>query len=244
MNQTYGLAYPKAIPGFLADLEIFYNELLDPAQVPAHLAASFVRFTNVLKENRLLTFGEMIREAVFLLRRDGNAQLNLQALYVDEFQDVNPAQVALIKAMLPENGKLIGVGDDLQCIYQWRGSDVGRILNFKDDFAPATIFRLTENYRARPEIVELGNAVANNVLVRDAGKQMQAKRPPVEQSVVHFISTESESEQALAVVKIVSEFHAQGLPWNFTHPTRLARNLLSKFFHQNTFKLNPNILMI
>ena len=57
-------------------------------------------------------------------------------LFIDEYQDVNPAQVELIKALENLHSKctLFAVGDPRQTIYQWRGSDINRILEFNNDF--------------------------------------------------------------------------------------------------------------
>lgn len=213
LQSSYGQPYPKAIPKFLADLEIFYNEQLEIDDIPTNIRESILRFTDYLKNNRLMTFGGMIRDAVNYLRSHGPVS-TLQALYVDEYQDVNPAQVALIKAMLPQEGKVISVGDDLQCIYQWRGSDVARILNFSSEFPPASVHRLETNYRSRPGIVRLGNKIAERVTIRDPEKMMGEGRPETPCAAVHWFSADSEEEQAQAVVQIVHEFAERGVPWN------------------------------
>ena len=134
----YGKPFPKAVEPFLVDVEVFFNEHLTLAQVPKHVRPALDSFLSVLEENRLLPYGAMIRNATTQLLEQGPIA-ELDAVYVDEYQDVNPAQTALIKAMLPAECGLRVVGDDLQSIYNWRGSDVTRILDFDEEYSPADV---------------------------------------------------------------------------------------------------------
>lgn len=213
LEQTYGKPYPRAVGDFLADIEILYNEHLDLEHAPLTIRHSLELFLDVLQGNRLMTFGGMIRHATDHLQANGSIP-ELHSLYVDEYQDVNPAQVELIKAMLPPSGKVVVVGDDLQCIYNWRGSDVTRILNFPREFNDVSVHRLSTNYRARPRIVHVGNTIASNVVLRDPEKVMLPGREDATVPVVHWISTSSEEDQAEAVASIVERFSADGVPYN------------------------------
>ena len=213
LEKAYGQAYPRAIDKFLKDIEIFFNEHLALEQVPDEIRSTIKAFLNILRSNRLITFGGMIRYATEHLRANSPV-VGLKALYVDEYQDVNPAQVSLIKAMLPDEAKVIGVGDDLQCIYNWRGSDVTRILNFSAEFNEVSIHRLSTNYRSRPSLVSLGNACAENITLRDEKKVMSAAREGVGPEVVHWLTLDSEEEQADVVADIVEKFAVEGVPWN------------------------------
>jgi DNA helicase-2/ATP-dependent DNA helicase PcrA len=212
LEKIYKEAFPRAIEPFLTDIEVFYNEHLAPAKVPPGIRPALTGFVEVLSMNRLLTFGGMIRSATEHLQKSGPLA-GLQSLYVDEYQDVNPAQTALIRAMVPAGGKLRVVGDDLQSIYNWRGSDVTRILEFPQEFAPAEVFRLSMNYRSRPEIVAIANHVAEDIVLKDAVKVMKPGRNECGRRVVHWISTNDEAHQAETVVEIVKKFHSEGVPY-------------------------------
>ncbi len=213
LQEAYGLQFPKAVPKFLADLEVFYNEHLTLEGVPSHLQESIGTFVGILRSNRLMTFGDMVRYATHHLQENGPVS-GLRALYVDEYQDVNPAQVALIESMLPYDGQIVVVGDDLQCIYNWRGSDVTRILNFPDEFSDVSVHRISTNYRARPAIVEAANKIAENISLRDPEKVMQPYRDPVSCETVNWVSLTSEEDQVRAVVNIVERHIAEGVPYN------------------------------
>ena len=150
---------------FITDLELFYNESLrlNDDRIPVGLRRPLEEYLNFLKTQRLIDFGFLIREATRKLETEGG--LPPYHLFVDEYQDVNPAQVKLLKVMLglSQESSLLAVGDPRQAIYQWRGSDVSRILNFEQDFPGARVSRLDENRRSRPGIVRFANLVAENM---------------------------------------------------------------------------------
>ena len=213
LERTYKKPFPGAIGPFLGDIEVFYNEHLPLEKVPPGIRPALSAFLRILSANRLLTFGAMIRSATEHLESNGSLA-QLQSLYVDEYQDVNPAQTALIKAMLSPNGKLRVVGDDLQSIYNWRGSDVTRILEFPEEFAPADVFRLATNHRSRPEVVAVANGIARGIVLKDSGKVMQSGRETSHRKVVQWISTNSETDQAEKIVEIIKRFHSAGVPYS------------------------------
>ncbi len=213
LERIYNKPFPKGIDSFLTDVEIFYNEHLPLSETPQSIRPAIASFLEILLENRLLTFGGMIRSSIECLESSGPLA-ELQSLYVDEYQDVNPAQTALIKAMIPSSGQLRVVGDDLQSIYNWRGSDVTRILDFSDEFRPAEVYRLSTNYRSRPEIVTIANGVAEDISVRDSRKIMQSNRKKCEHKVVHWISMDGKINQAETISEIVKRFHDTGVPYS------------------------------
>jgi DNA helicase-2/ATP-dependent DNA helicase PcrA len=115
--------------------------------------------------------------------------------------------------MVPTSGKIRVVGDDLQSIYNWRGSDVTRILEFSKDFAPAEVFRLSMNYRSRPEIVKVANSVAEDIMLKDPVKVMKPGRDASGRKEVHWLSTNDEAHQADTIVELVKRFNNQGIPY-------------------------------
>ena len=80
-------------------------------------------------------------------------------LTVDEFQDVNPAQFALLRAWLGDNDNVCVVGDDDQTIYSFTGATSSYLTAFHEHFPGARQVTLTRNYRSTPQVLELANRV-------------------------------------------------------------------------------------
>jgi DNA helicase-2/ATP-dependent DNA helicase PcrA len=79
---------------------------------------------------------------------------------VDEYQDTNLLQAAILKALKPDGHGLTVVGDDAQAIYSFRAAEVRNILDFAQGFdPPARVVALTRNYRSTPPILDASNAV-------------------------------------------------------------------------------------
>jgi DNA helicase-2/ATP-dependent DNA helicase PcrA len=96
-------------------------------------------------------------------------------ILVDEYQDVNASQTQLIKLLVGERGNVTAVGDDDQAIYGWRFANPTAMLEFPTVFPGATIIRLEENYRSVGRILQVGNAVLRNNVLR-FGKTLYSSR--------------------------------------------------------------------
>jgi DNA helicase-2/ATP-dependent DNA helicase PcrA len=116
-----------------------------------------------------LTFGRSIAAAVEELRlRDVKHQVHkdVRFVFVDEYQDINPAQEQLIRGLVGSNTQLCVVGDDDQSIYQWRGSDVAIMQEFQDRYRPVLKVELGTNRRSVPSIVALAADFAQTITPR------------------------------------------------------------------------------
>lgn len=84
-------------------------------------------------------------------------------IMVDEFQDTNHAQYAIIKKLANVHQNIAVVGDDAQSIYAFRGANIQNILGFQRDFGDVKIFKLEQNYRSTKTIVNAaGSIIAKN----------------------------------------------------------------------------------
>ncbi|WDF41097.1 ATP-dependent DNA helicase [Streptomyces sp. T12] len=104
-------------------------------------AASFLaEYLDVLDMQGVLDYAELVHRAVLLARRPEAAQLlaaRYDAVYVDEYQDTDPAQVRLLHALAGGGRTLVAFGDPDQSIYAFRGADVNGILEFPHAFPRA-----------------------------------------------------------------------------------------------------------
>ncbi|MED5401343.1 MAG: 3'-5' exonuclease, partial [Planctomycetota bacterium] len=125
-------------------------------------------------DDLLLCTEELFREHPDVLARH---QERFDYVMVDEYQDTNATQYRIISSLVAQHGNLCVVGDDDQSIYGWRGARMENILEFDREFPDATIVRLEENYRCRPQILELANRlILNNSERRE--KTLKAARAP------------------------------------------------------------------
>jgi DNA helicase-2/ATP-dependent DNA helicase PcrA len=86
-----------------------------------------------------------------------------EAFTVDEYQDVNPLQQALLDRWLGERDELCVVGDDHQTIYSFTGATPEYLLSFPDRYPQARIVRLEESYRSTPQVLTVANALGRHL---------------------------------------------------------------------------------
>ncbi len=98
-----------------------------------------------------------------LIRTQANYLKDFKYLFVDEFQDINDLQFNIINEFYKAGVYIIGVGDDSQNIYEFRGSNIKYILQFQKYFENSVIHKLTRNFRSTNEIVNIANTcIAKN----------------------------------------------------------------------------------
>ena len=138
-------------------------------------------------------------------------QQQFRAILVDEYQDTNYLQAALIDLFAAQHGHIMVVGDDAQSIYSWRGANVANILEFPKRYPKAQLFPIETNYRSVPQILELANAsiLCNS---RQFPKELQAVRPlHVTQPALVPLATNN--EQASFIAQRILELHDEGIPF-------------------------------
>lgn len=196
----------KSIPEFIRNMEVAENELLPVERLAQPFSAMMVRLEETLQNYRLLTYGRLIALAVTELQRPAvfkAVNSKLKHLIVDEYQDVNPAQEALIKRLAAPPVELCVVGDDDQSIYQWRGSDVSNIVEFTRRYNGVAQFKLFTNRRSRPAIIHAANTFAQSIQGR-LPKSMQPHRPSAEPELVAWRAPTERDEAAIVAETIVA----------------------------------------
>jgi DNA helicase-2/ATP-dependent DNA helicase PcrA len=191
----------NGIREFLANVEVVDNELLDVDDLDGPFRATVEQFHALLHQYRFLTYGRMVAVAVHALASPDvfeAAHGPLRYLIVDEYQDVSPAQEALIQRIAEPPVELCVVGDDDQSIYQWRGADVKNIVSFTERYHNVRQFKLSTNRRSRPEIIDLANQVSSRIADR-FDKRMVADREAAPAEVVLWAApTETDEAQRIA----------------------------------------------
>jgi DNA helicase-2/ATP-dependent DNA helicase PcrA len=129
-------------------------------------ARAYPLYQRRLRESNAMDFDDLLVNAHALLRDNPELlefyQDRFGYLLVDEYQDTNHAQYAIVNLLAARSRNLMVVGDDDQSIYSWRGADIRNILEFERDYPDATVIRLEQNYRSTATILAAANAVVAN----------------------------------------------------------------------------------
>ena len=124
----------------------------------AGIAAAFPAYRDILHREGRLDFDEQIYKAIELLLADPDLRAEVRAeartLLVDEFQDLTPAHLLLIRLIAGPAADVFGVGDDDQVIYGYAGADPGFLIDYRRYFPAASTYDLQVNYRCPPAIVD------------------------------------------------------------------------------------------
>ncbi|MFI9826739.1 DNA helicase PcrA [Streptomyces sp. NPDC051913] len=179
---------PKRFPpkSFSAKISNLKNELIDEEDFAAQatdgfektLAQAYAMYQSRLREANALDFDDLIMTTVNLLRAFPDVaehyRRRFRHVLVDEYQDTNHAQYALVRELVgtsehpvdvPPNefdvppAELCVVGDADQSIYAFRGATIRNILQFEEDYPNATTILLEQNYRSTQTILSAANAV-------------------------------------------------------------------------------------
>ena len=114
-------------------------------------------YADLLAARGAVDFDDLVVRACDILESDARLRLRWQSRFlhvcVDEFQDVDAAQLRLVRLLAAPENNLFVVGDDDQTIYAWRLADVRRILRFSTDYPTARRVMLATNYRCPPAVV-------------------------------------------------------------------------------------------
>ena len=128
-------------------------------------------------------------------------------LLIDEYQDTNASQYALVRHLASTHGNVTAVGDEDQSIYAFRGADIGNILSFEKDFPGAVVVKLEQNYRSRQSILNAAMAVVSHNSERKP-KRLWTQNPHGEPVEVH--SAESSYAESLFVCRRIERYLQQG----------------------------------
>ena len=216
-HRRIGLGNLKArhwapIRDFMRTVDVIGNEQIPAAALAGTpLGDCYSTYRDALDRYHFLTFGLLITCALEALERpDVFSRVHgpLRHLFVDEYQDINPAQERLIELLSRPPVCLTVVGDDDQSIYQWRGSDVRNIVTFCQRRPTAASIELDTNRRSRPDIVAKANTFAQSISDR-LPKVMQAVRPPGQNQMVSS-SAETDQDEAEQVADTIARLAEAG----------------------------------
>lgn len=155
-----------------------------------------------------LDFGDIILNVLKLF--DSNAEIlrkyqkQFKYILVDEFQDTNAAQMALLKMLTKDNDNpnICCVGDDDQSIYSWRGAEIKNILEFEKTYKNAKIIRLEINYRSTGNILGAANSLIRHNHER-LGKELKVADNVGIGEPVYVLTTPTDWDEAKLVADTI-----------------------------------------
>jgi DNA helicase-2/ATP-dependent DNA helicase PcrA len=177
----------------------------------ASIARVFQQYEERLQKNNALDFDDLLIKTVRLLRDvpEVRERYNdrFRYLLVDEYQDTNSLQFALIRLLTEKQQNICVVGDPDQSIYRWRGADITNILKFEEHFPAAKVIRLEENYRSTQNILDVASGVIRHNIERKE-KALWTQNPAGEK-IRYFQALDAESEARFVTGKIEEHLRAQ-----------------------------------
>ncbi|NBB93956.1 MAG: DNA helicase II [Gammaproteobacteria bacterium] len=199
----------------------FINHHKDEGRRPEHIepfdnahaltqVAIYRNYQDYCERSGLVDFAELLLRTLELLRDNPARQQQYRDRFghilIDEFQDTNKLQYALVRIIAGDRARLFVVGDDDQSIYGWRGARVENVSDFARDFEP-TVIRLEQNYRSTATILEAANRVIANNAER-MGKNLWTEGEKGEP--IRVFSAFSAEEEADFVVARIRDWLEQG----------------------------------
>ncbi|MEO8507330.1 MAG: UvrD-helicase domain-containing protein [Betaproteobacteria bacterium] len=129
-------------------------------------ARAYANYDETLAAYQAVDLDDLIVRPLALLESDAEAAQRWQArcahVLVDEYQDTNPAQYRLLRALVGEKTPFTAVGDDDQAIYGWRGATVDNLALLPRDFPGLKVVKLEQNYRSTVRILRSANSLIGN----------------------------------------------------------------------------------
>lgn len=169
------------------------------------IAQVYAAYQTTLAHYQAVDFDDLIRLPTLLLQQNSDVRLKwqqrLQYLLIDECQDTNACQYALMRALVGLEGRFTAVGDDDQSIYAWRGANMENLRRLQEDYPQIKIIKLEQNYRSTARILKVANQViANNPKLFPKTLWSQLG----EGEVVRVVACQSETHEAEFVAQQIA----------------------------------------
>lgn len=211
---------PQDVRIFLEALNVIREDNVDFAALPEGLKASLDSYDELLDQHRYLDYSRILVEALAALHdSDDPNRLALQEglrarvkyLIVDEYQDVNPLQEGLVRRLHELGANVCVVGDDDQAIYQWRGSEIRNILEFKDRYPAVQNVTIAENFRSSPAVVDAAKLIAQINSARLPKAMVAGGHQPYQRGDLLALTFDTPEEEAKWIAERILEL--QGVPF-------------------------------
>ncbi|MCL2717913.1 MAG: DNA helicase PcrA [Lachnospiraceae bacterium] len=206
---------------FLSAISNAKNELISPQAYhkaiggdfnKSRIAKVYEEYQNTLKRNNAMDFDDLIMQTVELFKNHSDIleqyQERFRYIMVDEYQDTNTAQFALISHLAAKYRNICVVGDDDQSIYKFRGANIRNILDFEKVYPDAVVIKLEQNYRSTQNVLDAANAVIGN---NQSRKEKALWTEKGEGNKIHFRQFDNAFEEADYITDDIYKKQKDGL---------------------------------
>ena len=135
----------------------------DASQKRPQVSNIYIRYAQRCQQANAMDFDDLLVQTWVLFQNHEDIRRKyvekFHFVLVDEYQDTNFAQQAIVYQLTKERQKVCVVGDDAQSIYSFRGANIDNILNFQSQYTNARLFKLEQNYRSTQLIVQAANSL-------------------------------------------------------------------------------------
>lgn len=196
------------------------NDLVTPEKMASHGEADHVNavvsrvykmYQERLRESSAVDFDDLLVHLVTILKHDKDVRRDLDARFryvlVDEYQDTNLAQYAIVRALSVDRPNLCVTGDPDQSIYGWRGANLNNILEFEHDYPGCKVVKLEQNYRSTKNILRVADGLIRHNRKRKP-KSLTTDNP--EGELVELSVYANESDEAREVVSRIAGMVREG----------------------------------
>ena len=135
----------------------------DATQKRPQVSNIYIRYVERCRQANAMDFDDLLVQTFLLLRNNDEIRRKyidrFRYVLVDEYQDTNFVQQAIVLQLTQEHGKVCVVGDDAQSIYSFRGANIDNILDFQKNYEGSRLYKLEQNYRSTQRIVQAANSL-------------------------------------------------------------------------------------
>ena len=171
------------------------------------LSRVYQAYQEILADEKVYDYDDLIFNAVRLLESDDKIRKEyskrFQHILVDEYQDVNPGQYRIIRALAPPDKELCVIGDPDQSVYGFRGSDVKYFQTFTTDYPTTAVIRLNRNYRSVETILEASHQMIAHHSLNPSGIRAYSGINGVR--TLSILETATEKAEAVAIGKLIEK---------------------------------------
>ncbi|MFP4568084.1 MAG: UvrD-helicase domain-containing protein [Candidatus Woesearchaeota archaeon] len=154
-----------------------------------------IELDEYMQERGLRDFADQLLDTLKYFKENPQLKPQFDHILIDEYQDVNAAQIELINLLEPKN--IFCVGDPRQSIFGWRGSDIKFIMDFEQNYAGAEVIFLTKNYRSKKLIVDFMNRAIKKLNMPDLECENQ------DEGLIKLLNFKTEKEEHLFILQAI-----------------------------------------